>query len=123
MKIRISLLFAGLVILSLVAGGCTDILAKQKVGGFGDTTGTNNGGLQSTTSPAAAGTGESLRAANFYSMCYKNCVTLGKEPEADCDKACCVAACQPKTEEDAKRCAATCGYDLDKPEKPAGRSG
>lgn len=122
MKIRILGIGILLIALAFITTGCTDILTQQKVGGFGDATGTNADTMQSTTTLAQAGTGTALRATNFYTMCYKNCVTLGKEPEADCDKACCVAACQPQTEEDANRCAATCGYELEKPKKPSGRS-
>lgn len=116
MRIHISLLLAGIVILSLVAGGCTDILTKQKVGGFGDAQGT---GAVVTETPGTGGAATSgsiaqMRQGNIYATCYPACTSSKKKSVNDCDKACCLAQCQPRSPDEMKRCAAICGVDLEK---------
>jgi hypothetical protein len=117
MKIRISLLFVGLVIFSLVASGCTDILTKQKVGDFGDAQGT--GAVTTVPTPGTLGASSSgniaqMRQGSIYATCYSGCTNAKKKSVHDCDKACCLAQCQPRSPDDTKRCAAICGVDLEK---------
>lgn len=116
MRIPISLLLAGIIILSMVVGGCTDILTQQKVGGFGDAQGT---GAAVTATPGTVGATTSgsiaqLRQGSIYATCYPACTKSPKKSVDDCDKACCLAQCQPRSPDDTKRCAAICGVDLDK---------
>jgi hypothetical protein len=107
-KIRIPPLFAVILILSLLAGGCTDILTNQKVGGFGDAQGT---GETVAVTPTTIGVSSS---GSIYAMCYSGCTNAKKKSVNDCDKACCLAQCQPRSPDDTKRCAAICGVDLEK---------
>jgi hypothetical protein len=117
MKIRILLLFAGFVILTLVAGGCTDILTQQKVGGFGDAQGA--GAVTTVPTPGTLGASSSgsigqMRQGSIYATCYSGCTNAKKKSVNDCDKACCMAQCQPMSPEETKRCVAICGVDLEK---------
>lgn len=116
MRICISLLFAGIVILSLLAGGCTDLLTKQKVGGFGDAQGTR---AAETVTPGTIGASSSgsiaqMRQGSIYATCYSGCTNAKKKSVSDCDKACCMAQCQPMSPDETRRCAAICGVDLEK---------
>jgi len=116
MRIHISLLLAGIVILSMIAGGCTDILTQQKVGGFGDSQET---GAAATVTSGTVGTATfasiaQMRQGSIYATCYPACTKSPKKSVDDCDKACCLAQCQPRSPDDTKRCAAICGVDLEK---------
>jgi hypothetical protein len=118
MKVRTLAFVITLLILTVLVSGCTDILTKQRVSGFGDVQTTNSSSPESSISPVQTGTGASaLRSSNIYTNCYPSCVQYSKNPAAECDKACCLAACQPKNEEDTKGCAVSCGYELDKPKR------
>jgi len=119
MKIHLSLLFACIVILSLLTCGCTDILTKQKVGSFGDaggagTTPTPAPGVTSGISASSGSSIADMRVGSIYATCYPSCTSAKKKSVHDCDKACCLAQCQPRSPDDTTRCAAICGVDLEK---------
>jgi hypothetical protein len=95
MEARIPALVVFIILLLVTTGGCTDILSKQKVGGFGDVPGPKG---TSGTPPGQQGKGSDISGT-----CYQNCIQYDKENLADCRKACCVADCQPKTQEDQTR--------------------
>jgi hypothetical protein len=118
MKARTLALVIILIVITVLVSGCTDILTKQKVGGFGDARTMNSSSTGSSLSPSLTSTGaDVLRSGSIYTNCYQSCIQYSKKPAAECDKACCLAACQPKNEDDAKICAASCGYELDKPKR------
>jgi hypothetical protein len=106
-----------LIVLTVLVSGCTDILTKQKVGGFGDTTQGPAAGTTITPGTAvdsSSGSLAQMRQGSIYTTCYPACIKSPKKSVDDCDKACCLAQCQPRTPEDTKRCASVCGVYLDK---------
>lgn len=121
MKNRTRALVIILIIITILVSGCMDILAKQKVGGFGDaqpntSAGITDDGISGSTTTTSSFNG--MQKGNIYTTCYKNCVQFGKEATTDdCDKGCCMAECQPRSPEDTERCAASCGVSLSKPSR------
>lgn len=120
MKVRTLALVIILIILTVFVSGCTDILTKQRVGGFGEaqgntSTGTMNNGISGATTNTGSGTG--MQRGSIYTTCYPNCVQYSKKTAVECEQVCCMAECQPKTPEDTERCAASCGIELDKPKR------
>ncbi|MDP3564537.1 MAG: hypothetical protein Q8R70_08610 [Methanoregula sp.] len=117
MKARFLAQIVLLILVTVMAGGCTDILTKQKVGGFGDSPGT--GATPPLTPGTTIGTSSydslpQMRQGSIYTTCYPACIKSPKKSVDDCDKACCLAQCQPRTPEDTKRCAFVCGVNLEK---------
>ena len=117
MKVRTLALVLILIVLTVLVSGCTDILTKQRVGGFGDAqgntgTGSTDNGISG--SPAITNAGTGLQRGSVYNVCYQNCVQYGKSTPDDCDKGCCMAECNTKSSGDPERCAASCGVDLTK---------
>jgi hypothetical protein len=120
-KMKFLFLLLGIILITacLCTGGCMDILAKQKVGSFGDaggagTTPTPAPGVTSGISASSGSSIADMRVGSIYASCYPSCTSAKKKSVHDCDKACCLAQCQPRSPEDTKRCAAICGVDLDK---------
>jgi hypothetical protein len=117
MKARFLALGVLFILVTVMASGCTDILTKQKVSGFGDSTGT---GITPPVTPVTTiGTPSSgilaqMRQGSIYTTCYPACIKSPKKSVDDCDKACCLAQCQPRSPEDTKRCALVCGVNLEK---------
>jgi hypothetical protein len=104
-----------IIMLTVLMGGCMDVLTKQKVGGFGDAQSSNSSSQQRSITPAGTGTSASdFRQGSIYAMCYPACTKAQKKSVDDCDKACCLAQCQPRTPDDTKRCASICGVNLEK---------
>ncbi len=105
-----------LILVTVMVSGCTDILTKQKVGGFGDTQGTGATPpvTPGTTIGTSSGSLAQMRQGSIYTTCYPACIKSPKKSVDDCDKACCLAQCQPRTPEDTKRCASVCGVTLEK---------
>lgn len=117
MKVRTLALVIIMIVLTVLVSGCTDILTKQRVGGFGDaqgntSTGSTYNGISG--SPTTPNTGTDLQRGSVYTVCYQNCVQYGKQTSDDCDKGCCMAECNSKSPGDIERCAASCGVDLSK---------
>ena len=120
MKVRTLALVIIMIVLTVLVSGCTDILTKQKVGGFGEVQGnTTNGSTDNGISGTPANSGTGMQRGSIYTTCYQNCVQYSKKTIAECEQACCMAECQPKTPEDTTRCAASCGVSLSKPSRVA----
>lgn len=115
MNVRTLALVIIMIILTVLVSGCTDILTKQSVGGFGEVQGnTSTGNMNNGISGSTTNPGNGLQRGSIYTTCYPNCVQYSKKTVAECEQACCMAECQPKTPEDTTRCAASCGVSLTK---------